>query len=102
MTDFVLNDETLCVKKMIEDTVESKVHLSPWEVGFCLSLLKWSGNLTQRQAEMAVRLCASKKRPNNHNSLTKPKQRSSVKVCEKFIPNPGGCGTSTTSYSPIG
>lgn len=56
MTDFVLADETHCVRKMIAELQANPHLLSPWERKFIQTLLNWTGNFTQGQSETAVRM----------------------------------------------
>jgi len=56
MTEFVLSDETHCVRAMLADLTAISKKLRPWERDFIDSLTRWTGNFTQRQSETAVRM----------------------------------------------
>ena len=56
MTDFVLPDETKCVRKMLDELLELESGLSDWEVNFIDSVCNWTGNFTQKQSETIVKI----------------------------------------------
>lgn len=53
---FVLPDETHCVRGMLADLLSISEKLNPWERKFVDSLTHWTSNFTQSQSETAVRM----------------------------------------------
>ena len=56
MTNFVLPDETKCVRDMLKELLDLERGLSDWEINFIESVNEWEGNFTQRQSETIVRI----------------------------------------------
>lgn len=56
MTDFVLPDETGCVRGMIKELLDLEDGLSDWEIDFLESVDNWTGNFTQKQSETIVKM----------------------------------------------
>ena len=68
MTDFVLKDETKCVRGMLSELLELEEGLTTWEVNFIESVNKWEGNFTQRQSETIVKIWGRLLRDKNTHS----------------------------------